>query len=189
MTDPGLNTRLRQRSRRAGIMIGISMALTIAVCVAGFSVIYAALDGFTGDFVSRDAPTAVPTNARQTTEVAQVAGGAQGQPSAQPTADTAAAAPTTVPTEAPVATASPSAFAPNYQITSTSTVNLRSGPGVKGNATITALSPQTPLQFLNDRQKTTDPDGDGFSGDWLKFRTESGDDGWVREIDVGTYVP
>jgi hypothetical protein len=185
MTDPGLNTRLRQRSRRAGIMIGISMALTIAVCVAGFSVIYAALDGFTGDFVSRDASTVVPTNAPQTTEVAQVASGAQGQP----TAHAAAAAPTTVPTEAPVATASPSAFTPNYQITSTSTVNLRSGPGVKGNATITALSPQTPLQFLNDRQKTTDPSGDGFSGDWLKFRTESGDDGWVREIDVGTYVP
>jgi len=188
MTDPGLNNRLRQRSRRAGIMIGISMALTIAVCVAGFSVIYAALDGFTGDFVSRDAPTAVSAEPLQTAAVAQVAGGAQGQPAAQPTVDTAPVVPTSVPTEAPVATASPSAFTPNYQVTSTSTVNLRSGPS-KDTEVVTAVSSQTPLQFLNDRAKTGDPANDGFSGDWLKFRTEGGEEGWIREIDVGTYVP
>ena len=34
MANSGLNQRLRQRSRRAGFMIGVSMALTIAVGVA-----------------------------------------------------------------------------------------------------------------------------------------------------------
>lgn len=169
-------------------MIGISMALTIAVCVAGFSVIYAALDGFTGDFVSRDAPTAVPTTPPETAAVAQVDSGSQNQPAPQPSATTAAAEPTAAPVEAAVATATPSAFTPDYQVTSSSTVNFRSGPGVSNNE-VTALPPQTPLQFLGDRTKTTDPDGDGFSGDWMKFKTQDGEEGWIRDIDVGTYVP
>ena len=168
-------------------MIGISMALTIAVCVAGFSVIYAALDGFTGDFVSRDAPTAVPTTRPETAAVAQVDSGPQDQTARQPTATTAAAEPTTAPAEV-AATATPSAFTPDYQVTSSGSVNLRAGPGTN-NEPVTALSVQTPLQFLNERQKTSDVERDGFSGDWMKFRTQDGEEGWIRDIDVGPYVP
>ena len=43
MTDPGLSNRLRQHSRRAGAMIGLSMAATIAICVGGFALTYGAL--------------------------------------------------------------------------------------------------------------------------------------------------
>ncbi|MGI8405459.1 MAG: SH3 domain-containing protein [Thermomicrobiales bacterium] len=167
-------------------MIGISMALTIAVCVAGFSVIYAALDGFTGDFVSRDAPTAVPTTP-ESAAVAQVDSGSQNQTTPQPTATSAAAEPTTAPAEV-AATATPSAFTPDYQVTSSSSVYLRSGPGTS-NQPVTTLDPATKLEFLNDRQKTTAPDNDGFSGDWMKFKTQDGEEGWIRDIDVGTYVP
>ena len=53
MSDPGLTHRLRQRSRRAGIMIGVSMVLTIALCAVGFTILYTALDGFTTDFISK----------------------------------------------------------------------------------------------------------------------------------------
>lgn len=168
-------------------MIGISMALTIAVCVAGFSVIYAALDGFTGDFVSRDAPTAVPTTPSETAVAAQVDSGTKDQAAPQPTATTSVAEPTTAPVEV-AATATPSAFTPNYQITSSSSVYLRSGPGTS-NQPVTTLDPATKLEFLNDRQKTTAPDNDGFSGDWMKFRTQNGEEGWIRDIDVGAYVP
>lgn len=169
-------------------MIGISMALTIAVCVAGFSVIYAALDGFTGDFVSRDAPTAVPPTPPESAAVAQVDSGSRNQTAPQPTATTAVAESTTAPVEAAAATATPSSFTPDYQVTSSSTVNLRSGPG-KANEVVTAIPPQTPLQFLNDRKKTSAPDNDGFSGDWMKFRIQDGEEGWIRDIDVGAYVP
>ncbi len=188
MTDPGLNHRLRQRSRRAGIMIGISMALTIAVCVAGFSVIYAALDGFTGDFVSRDAPTTVPTELPAVTAVAQANTGPQDQPPAQPTATTAPAEQPTAPPEIAAATATPSAFTPNYQVTSSSSVYLRSGPGTSFQP-VTTVDPATQLQFLNERKATSDTVADNFSGDWMKFRIQSGEEGWIRDIDVGAYVP
>jgi len=185
MTDPGLNTRLRQRSRRAGLMIGLSMALTIAVCVGGFSVIYAALDGFTGDFVSRDAATTTPT-AAPTTETAASDGGdtAQTQTNGDDPAPTAE--PTSAPTEEPTAT--PDEFTPDYQVTSASTVYFRSGPGTSFDP-VTSLPPETPLQSTGDREQTSDADADGFSGEWVEFRTEDGQEGWIREIDVDEYQP
>jgi hypothetical protein len=47
-----------------------------------------------------------------------------------------------------------------------------------------ALSPATPLQFLGEEEPTTNP-GDGER--WMRFRTEDGQEGWVREIDTGPY--
>lgn len=167
-------------------MIGISMALTIAVCVAGFSVIYSALDEFTGDFISRDAPTETPPAARADNDAVAAAPDTANQNAPQPT--TAAEQPTPEPTSPPAPTATPSTFTADYQITSSSSVYLRSGPGTSYEPVVT-LSPQTLLQFLNDRQATADPEADGFSGDWLKFRDEDGQEGWIREIDVGSYTP
>jgi hypothetical protein len=115
MTDPGLDQRLRQRSRRAGLMIGVSMALTIALCVAGFSVIYAALDDTIGDFVSRDVPTAVvrsteaPESATEVAEVPEPTEEAAGDVIEPPA--TNAPEPTSEATEA----ADDGAFTPDYQ--------------------------------------------------------------------------
>lgn len=187
MTDPGLNQRLRQRSRRAGIMIGISMLLTIAVCVGSFSVIYAGLDSFVGDFVSRGeveiTPTPIPT------EVAQAAPTEPPAPTQPPTPkptsppDTQAAKPTSTPSDS-------NTFTPDYQLDSFGSVNLRSGPGVRFDV-VTTITMEQPLQYLNEEQPTTDPGADELGdGDmWMKFRTEDGAEGWIRAIDVSEYVP
>ena len=186
MTDPGLNHRLRQRSRRAGIMIGISMLLTIAVCVGSFSIIYAGLDDIVGDFVSRAEPD--PTQTPPPTDVAQAA------PTAAPVA-TDAAAPTAAPSDnqaapTPTESARDGGFEPDYQVDSLGSVNLRSGPGTRFDI-VTAVPLEQPLQYLGESEPTTDPTNDelGEGQVWMKFRTEDGDEGWIREIDVAEYVP
>lgn len=194
MTDPGLNQRLKQRSRRSGLMIGLSMALTLMVCVGAFTMIFAQLEPVVSDFVGRgniDAPTPVPTQP----PVAQEAAAA---PTAPPeaAATSAPAAPTApaggAPTEsAETPTPDPDEFTPDFQITGDGPVNLRPGPGVASGAAIVALPIGTPLQYLDEEQPTTDPAGDdlGDGNVWMRFRTEDGQEGWIREVDVEEYVP
>lgn len=184
MTDPGLNRRLRQRSRRAGLMIGLSMALTIAVCVGSFSLIYASLDSFIGDFVSRDAPTAVVS----TQPPAQVAAAA---PTQAPDVAQSTAPPAAQPTAPPPPTAAPAtqtAFTPDFQSGDYS-LNLRSKASAEGGpaTVVTVLPPASPLQYLNEEQPTANPDEDGRR--WMRFRTEDGQEGWLREIDTAPYQP
>ena len=193
MTDPGLNQRLRQRSRRSGLMIGISMALTLMVCVAAFTMIYARLEPVVGDFVGRgeiDVPTPIPTQ--------------------EPVAQEAAPAPTTAPAETNVTEPAASggdnqanptptsaieeddaAFTPDYQIDAGGPVNLRPGPGVASGDAVIALPVGTPLMYMDEERATTDPQRDDLGeGDvWMRFTTEDGQDGWIREVDVSEYVP
>lgn len=185
MTDPGLNRRLRQRSRRAGLMIGVSMALTIAVCVGSFSVIYASLDTFIGDFISREAPTAVVAT-QPPAQVAAVDAPTQPPAPAQPTQPAAQpTAPAVV--ETPVATQP--AFTPDYQTSSQYSLRLRSEPSTDGpdSTIILVLPPASPLQYMNQEQPTENPAEDGDR--WLRFKTEDGQEGWLREIDVEIYQP
>ena len=193
MTDPGLNQRLRQRSRRAGFMIGISMALTIAVCVGGFSVIYAALDDTVGDFISRDVPDPViPTEAPAEAEVAQEesASGNQTDGGEGDDGEESEPEPTEEPEEEPTAepTEPSEEFAPDYQTSSEFSIRLRSEPSSDGgDATIIiTLPPETPLQFTGTDAPTTDPED---VDRWMLFRTEDGEEGWIREIDVNEYEP
>lgn len=93
------------------------------------------------------------------------------------------------PTAAPSAdtTTTPAAddFEPTHQIGAAQSVNFRAGPST-GDSIIEALSPATPLQYLDEDAPTTNPsDGDR----WMRFRTEDGQEGWVREIDTTTYQP
>jgi hypothetical protein len=39
---------------------------------------------------------------------------------------------------------------------------------------------------LDERQETDNPEDEPG---WMKFRIESGEEGWVREIDTDPYVP
>ena len=182
MAERGLAQRLSQRSRRAGLMIGLSMGLTITLCVGSFAFIYAALDPLTSDFVSRENVGSVetPTQAAAQAEAQATAPPAENQP--QQPAPTPTPAPTT-----PPATPPPDTFTPDYQIAFTS-VNLRSVPSAtQGNATIvTTLPPGTPLQYLNEDSPAERPE-DGAR--WMRFRTEEGDEGWIRELDVEPFVP
>jgi len=192
MTDLGLNRRLRQRSRRAGVMIGVSMALTIALCVTGFSVIYASLDDVLGDFVSGDQPIAA-------TEQREGGGEIAAQESTDPTAppedpDVPAAVPTPTPEPTPPPTdppASPTeaAFQPDYQTSNQYSLNLRSEPSSEeGESEVVAvLPPSTPLLYQNEDAPTQNPQRDGDR--WMRFLTEEGEEGWIRELDVEPYQP
>src|SRR5690606_877165 len=119
--------------------------------------------------------------------------------------NSAAAEPTTPPqapqADTPEPTATPAltedadeqGFDPAYQIDAGSTVNLRQGPWTATSiidrlppATAVAYPRATPLEYLNEDAPTDSP-GDGER--WMKFETEDGLVGWVREIDVTEYVP
>lgn len=191
MTDPGLDQRLRQRSRRSGFMIGVSMALTIAVCVAGFSVIYAALDDTIGDFVSRDvpAPEVQATSDSQDNQAAQEPAAGDDEPANDPPPNA----------EAPVApTAEPTAetstgdgeFNPDYQSSFEANLNFRSEPSTAGGGStvVQTLPAGTLLEFTGNRQDSENPAADGEAG-WLEFELEDGTRGWLRGIDVTTYDP
>ena len=190
MSDPGLSHRLRQRSRRSGFMIGMSMLLTIALCAVGFTVLYTALDAFTSDFISSSDETP--------TIEAQVAAPDTNNPQAnvaEPTAPPAEA--TTPPDQAQPEEAQPTAtvaatreandgeFDPDFQIASDLTINLREGPSTATDI-LDGLPPATPLEYLDEDAPTDSPE-DGER--WMKFETENGLVGWVREIDVTEYEP
>ena len=182
MTDPGLNDRLRQRSRRAGLMVGVSMALAIAICLGVFTAIYAGLTPWLSDVVPIAAPRATQitaADAGQTSARAEV-------PTVAPVVEVAAAptatpAPTSPPAE-PTPTTAADDFEPTHQINDTGqSINLRPEPSTNNNP-IRALSPATPLMFLDEESPSPD-------GTWLRFRTEEGEEGWVREIDTEPYQP
>lgn len=185
MRDPGLSIRLSQRSRRSGLMIGLSMALAIAVLIAAFAVIYAWLDPLTTDFVTKSQPTAAAGSSQVAARAAT-----QGEPTNVPVAAVAATeAPTTpVPPTATAAivqiTPTSEAFTPDYQIRGDQGINLRAEPTTQSDI-VTTLSPSTPLQYLGEQQATSNPAQDGPY--WMKFRTENGDIGWVRQIDVNQF--
>lgn len=185
MTDSGLNQRLRQRSRRSGLMIGVSMALTLMLCVAAFTMIYARLEPVVSDFVGQgdiEIPTKVPTEVPPTE--APVAAAPTEEPAAETQPTTAAQASETEP-------ANPDDFTPDYQTAAGRPVNLRPGPGVDSGDAIVAVPDASPIMFLDEEEATTDPERDEMeSGQvWMKFRTEDGEEGWIREIDVETYQP
>lgn len=200
MSDPGLSHRLRQRSRRAGLMIGLSMVLTIAVCAMGFTVIYSALDGFTSDFISRsdDPPTSNPQDVldaevpptsenADTSDTAANTDPDDADSDEQPEPETDPA-PTPTPATASSDEGEPEdddeGFNPDYQLRGV-TVNLRSGPSTS-TGIVTALPPSTPLEYLGEDEPTDSPE-DGER--WMRFTTEEGLDGWIREIDVNEYQP
>ena len=192
MTDPGLNHRLRQRSRRAGFMIGISMLFTIAVCVGSFSIIYAGLDDVVGDFVSRadPDPTQMPTQTPATVAEAAPTEPAEPKPTEPADPEPTRAASDNQLTPTPKDEKQDGEFDPDYQIDSFGSVNLRSGPGTRFEA-VTSLPMEQPIEYLDEPEATTDPANDdlGEGQVWMKFRTESGEEGWIREIAVTDYVP
>ena len=177
MTDSGLSTRLRQQSRRAGLMVGITMVLAIAICIFGAAGLFAWLSRPFSDLIPVVAPaaqvqsTAEPAGQQPAVEEQEIAA----QP--EPTQPPPAAAPTNSPTA--------DSFGPTHQIGAGQSVNFRSGPSTT-DPIIIALPPGTPLQYLNEDAPTENPsDGDR----WMRFRNEAGDEGWIREIDTEPYQP
>jgi SH3 domain-containing protein len=179
MTDSGLSTRLRQQSRRAGLMVGITMVLAIAICIFGAAGLFAWLSRPFSDLIPIVAPAAQVQQAAEPTAPAGQQPAEEGpavQVQAEPTQPAAAA-----PTNSPAARD----FQPTHQISSAQSVNFRTGPSVE-DSVIVALPPETPLQYLEEDAPTSGPN----EGDrWMRFRTEDGQEGWVLEILTAPYQP
>jgi hypothetical protein len=154
-------------------MVGLSMAVTIGICIGGFAVVYAGLAPYLTDLV----PLAMPTATRAPARGGEVAR-TERTPTPRPTATEAE--PTPAPPVEPTPTST--TFAPTHQISAGESVNLRPDPSTL-NPAIVALPNGTLLQFLNEDA----PSDDGLR--WMRFQTEDDQVGWVREIDVSPYQP
>jgi hypothetical protein len=154
-------------------MVGITMVLTIGICIFGAAALFAALARPFSDLIPMVAP------APET---------AQDEPATQPQTDQAAAptaqaaAPPTQAPAAPTVAATAPEFDPTHQVTALTSVNFRTGPSVN-DSVIIALSPATPLEYLDEQQTASD------GSVWMKFRDENGQEGWISEDLVGPYQP
>ena len=160
-------------------MVGITMALAIAILIFGAAGLFAWLSRPFSDLIPVVAPAAeIAAPDVEDAPVVEV-------PTAAPDLN-ANSAPAEEPTIAVAeATEEPDEFDPTHQIAAAGPVNLRPEPSVN-NTPIIALQPATALQYLDDEAPTTDS-ADGAR--WMRFRTEAGQEGWVREIDTGPYQP
>jgi hypothetical protein len=144
------------------------MALTIAVCIGGFVWIYAKADPLFADFVGADTTsTRTPTAAASAT----TRGGGAAEPTKEATEE-AEPEPTDEPTPPPTPT--PDVFQATHLTNPNSRVNFRPEPNLDSEP-LALLDPGTPVQALGDQQ--TDSDGNL----WMRFRTEDGLEGWLRE--------
>lgn len=165
-------------------MVGISMALSIAICVGVFAAIYAGLTPWLNDLVPIDPPPATQVASTNQQAAPPASNGGNNQPAIAPVNQ-----PDPTPTPEPVAedpepTPTPEGddFDATHQIRAAGeSINLRPEPSTNNNP-IRALSPATPLQFLGEESPSDD-------GTWMLFVTEEGEEGWVREIDTEAYVP
>ena len=100
MTDSGLSTRLRQQSRRAGLMVGITMVLAIAICIFGAAGLFAWLSRPFSDLIPVVAPAAQIQPSGRTSRTVRPTTGSGEEPAieaqAEPT-QPAPAAPTDFP--------------------------------------------------------------------------------------------
>jgi Bacterial SH3 domain len=172
MNDPGLTTRLRQHSRRAGLVVGLSMLLTIAICVGVPVVIYAQLNPFATDFVPADLdgdplPTRTPRPEREAAE-------GDADEEAEPEATRPPEEPE--PTEPPPPTPTPEGFVATHVVDSSTAVNFRSEPDRTQNNVLRVLDIGTTLRFLGDQQVE-----EAFGENWLRCALEDGTEGWVLE--------
>jgi hypothetical protein len=175
----GLSERLQQHTRRSGMMVGISMAIVVVILVASFSWLFFRLDPFFSDFAGRSGV------ARSSPEVARVIASprasatAAGAPVAAdnglplPPSPTALAAPRASATAAFAATHIVADFGQQ--------VNLRAGPSTAASR-VALLTPGTHLMYLNEEQQV----GDTL---WMRFQTERGDAGWIRQLDTVAVRP
>jgi uncharacterized protein YgiM (DUF1202 family) len=157
------------------------MALAIAVCIGGFTWLYVQLDPWARDFAGVEpAPTATAR------EQASNSGSNDNQDENDPTEEPK---PTYTPEERSTESnqiqqvnSDSGDFSPDYQVTSLEAVNMRSGPGRSFDA-VTQINPGTRLEYTGNKEAAPDPDDAGL--EWLEFKTENGETGWIRDIDVG----
>lgn len=177
----GLNERLQQHTRRSGMMVGISMALVVVLLVVSFTWLFFRLDPFFSDFAGR---SGVP---RSSPGVARVlASPGAGTPGARTATATDPGlpqppTPTALAGTGVRASATPAFGATHVIADFGQQVNLRAGPSTNSSR-VALVSPGTRLMFLNEEQLV----GDTL---WMRFQTERGDTGWIRELDTTPIRP
>ena len=191
----GLNERLRQHSRQSGMLVGVSMAGVIALTIGAFVWIFFRIDPYLTDFTGRTGavraspiaalggsviarPGASPPGARGTppSPAPAIAAATATPPATPPPVPALPPAPTPTALAAPSPTATPGFVATHQVVDFGERVNLRAGP-TASSGRIQLLPPGSKLKFLNEQEQA----GDVL---WMKFQTERGDVGWIRNLDV-----
>jgi hypothetical protein len=146
------------------MLVGITMALTIIVCLLAFIWIYTKLGPLLSDFIPHP-PAATATPSAKPSAPASSAPASSGSQSTAPAAS---------------ASQSPesqdSAWKPTHQITGAEDINFRADATSSSNS-LGVLAPGTKLKFLGDQVQTN-------GETWMHFETQQGTKGWVRSIDV-----
>ncbi|TVR73767.1 MAG: SH3 domain-containing protein [Sphaerobacteraceae bacterium] len=182
MAEPGLAQRLRRHSRNSGMMIGVSMAAAMILCIAAFIWLYVQIGPLLSDFIPQE-----------TAEEPETIGIAGSQPTPGPSAvdDFSLAE---IPPE-PLSTPSPDddeaddeatddedddadldVWTPTHQLRDGPNVNFRSGPNTMSEPH-GSLPPGTPLEFLGEEEPAS-------GAVWMSFEIEDGTQGWIRDVDV-----
>ncbi len=164
MAEPGLSSRSRQRSQRSGMLVGITMALTIIVCLFAFIWIYAKIGPLLSDFIPNQ-PVATATPGVQPSAAESAA------PAVSTSEPAASAA-----SESPPAASQAPEWTPTHQIADGEAINFRAEATSSSNS-IGVLEPGTPLKSLGEEQQAE-------GATWMHFQTEDGTEGWVRTLDV-----
>jgi len=162
-------------------MVGFSMVLTMIILIFGAAGLFAWLSRPFSDLI----PMVVPAAEIQSTEPPTNSEAAA--PPAEPIIEAEAAPEPADPTP-PLPTAEPeeeTEFEATHQISANQSVNIRTGPSTS-DSVIVALSPGTPLQYLDEDEPASDS-ADGNR--WMLFRTEDGQEGWVLELLVVPFQP
>lgn len=170
MVEPGLTSRLRQHSRRTGMLVGLSMAVAIAICIVGFIWIYVRVGPIFSDFIPESSANLTPVvlgGAATPGSSASPTAGGGGLATPQPTS-TISASPTPI-------------WESTHEIVSGETVNFRKGPTTDSDV-VDVLPPGTELKFIGEQEVT-----DGVT--WMHFQAEDGTIGWIRTVDVSPLVP
>ena len=164
-------------------MVGVTMVLAIVILVFGAAGLFAWLSRPFSDLIPVVAP-AIEVAPEAEPQAPVIEESAPEEPVISAGSDSAEA-----PTVAPAAATEPGEFEPTHQIAADRSVNLRPQPSSvnsSDNTPIRALSPAEPLQFLDEDQPAENPDD---APRWMKFRTQAGEEGWVRELDTEQYQP
>jgi hypothetical protein len=159
------------------MMVGVSMAAAIIICIAAFIWIYIQIQPLFTDFIPRSEPPEDQTVAGIDTDDDATPTPVIGLDEPEtPTPEPTPVSSPTVPPADDDADSNDDAWAATHQIRQGPNVNFRSGPNTISQ-TQGALPPGTQLRFLGDEQ----PAG-GVT--WMRFDIEDGTEGWIRDIDV-----
>jgi hypothetical protein len=159
------------------MLVGVSMAITIAICIVAFIWIYARVGPFLSDFIPAETATQTPlTRAAAGSPVAGSGAGtaATPQPSASPGSQAQASRPTPGLTPTPI-------WEATHRIADGPQINFRAGPSTAADV-LAVLPPRTPLKFLGEQRQAG-------GATWMRFQNQQGAEGWIRSIDVVPISP